>query len=170
MLWGIKMYKKRYGYVYIIKLEMRNHYGYKKHDRYGRNTSYYVGYTGRSIYDRFKEHLRGIHSGYLSKFHRYDRKFLVYVELVDYIPHKKLPYINKGNYHPVEYEIKQMSREEKITLINSDRNMLYYCNQNCNDLRIVLKNGWTFHNGKLYKNYCGFNEENKMVIGQEVEK
>lgn len=155
---------KNIGFVYIIKITPRDRYKNKK----SFDVKYYTGYTGRAIDIRYKEHLRRICSGYMYRYFYYGKKELVYVEIVDFIPHEQLPYFKYNGkyaqYHPREYEIKKMSKFEKEVLISSERNMLLDFRPNFGNPIVILKNGWIFHGGKVSlhsQHKGGFKNERK---------
>lgn len=141
---------KNIGFVYIIKIIPRDKYGFKNPSK----IRYYTGYTGKAIDVRYKEHLRRILSGYMKKYYYYSIKELVYVEIVDFIPHKDLPFFKNKNsyaqYHPREHEIKRLPKKEKEALIKSDDNMLLDFKPNFGNPIVILKNGWIFHNGNVW--------------------
>jgi len=140
---------KSVGFVYIIEVIPKDRWG----NLLMRKRMFYTGYTGRAIDIRYSEHIRKIASNYMKRNFPNSRKKLRYVEIVKYIPKDKLPYFRVGNkmiqYHPREYKIKKMSQNEKIKLIDSERNMLLSFKPNFGNPIVILKNGWMFYNGKV---------------------
>ena len=140
---------KHIGFVYIIEAIPKDKWGNLLMGK----KKFYTGYTGRAIDIRYSEHIKKIASNYLRRNFPNSRKKLCYVEIVDYIPKSKLPYFKVGNkripYHPREYEIKRMSKDKKIELIQSEKNMLLDFKPNFGNPVIILKNGWMFCKGKI---------------------
>jgi len=137
------------GFVYIIEVIPKDRWG----NLLMRKRRFYTGYTGRAIDIRYSEHIRKIASNYMKRNFPNSRKKLSYVEVVNYIPKDELPYFRVGNkkipYHPREYEIKRMSKDEKVRLIKSERNMLLNFKPNFGRPVVILRNGWMFYDGKV---------------------